>query len=108
MDEDVEMVDADGAKGKKTKRKAESKLGHEFKAKVNAYWCEQTCEKFELIVLLFSDRELAGIPKREALTHTPTCHCLKLRKNLVGAVRAGSVSLRSAECVCTYRTRVLG
>lgn len=33
-EEDVEMADGDAGKGKKSKRKSDVKLGHEFKAKV--------------------------------------------------------------------------
>jgi len=82
--EDVEMADQElTIEAKKPKRRAELKLGHEFKAKVSftGILGILTTNKH-----LFLCRKPEVMLRRKALTHMHTCHCLKPRKKDVAGM----------------------
>lgn len=80
--EDVEMADAQPTVNKKEKRKHESKLGQEFKAKVRV-------RRFNFPGLSLTeahfDRKRVVMLKRVGSTHTRTCPSDKLLRRRAGA-----------------------
>lgn len=76
-DEDVEMADADAiSPGKKSKRKIEQKLGHEFRAKAS-----QHCFHDYILLTSMDYRKQEAISKRAAWSRMHTCHLLKLQND---------------------------
>ena len=97
-DGDVEMVDGEVQKAAKTKRKAEPKLGHEFKAKVSqrfSYHLVGSVVTFLPLTGRSVYRELVETSKRGAWIHMRTCPSRRLRRSRIG--EAGLVSRANAE-----------
>ena len=75
-DGDVEMADAEQKSGKRNKRKAEPKFGHEFKAKVSPTGRCLTVRGAHVPC-----RRLAETSKRAVWIHTRICPFRRLRKS---------------------------
>lgn len=103
-DEDVEMGDADAASGKKSKRRSDVKLGHEFRSKV------RSCELF-LSPLHYTDvwcRKQEATSRKVVWNHMPTCRCHKQPKSRDARASQGndepsslyvSISIFRASCL---------
>lgn len=97
-DDDVEMADAEATSGKKAKRKADPKFGHEFKAKVRLF----RYESVTMLICLSAYRKPEVTLKREASIRTRISHFPKLPRRR--AERTNLVLLENDRvcCICIF------
>jgi hypothetical protein len=96
MDEDVEMGDAETAKKRPAKRRADVKLGHEFKAKVRMHATASRNEESNRI-----SRKLVVTSRKAASIRMLTCRSRMQRRRVAGSESESGLLVNDIQNVTT-------